>query len=612
MMNRKRIWRYSQPEEETCRHIGQKFSLEPAVAAVLCNRGIRDDHKVERFLHGGLDALYDPFLLKDAEKAVDRILKAAARDEKVAIYGDFDVDGLTSMHVLGRFLSSLGIECTYYVPNRLVEGYGVSADGVSKCRAQGATLLITVDCGISSVEALAYAASIGMDAIVADHHEPEPTLPRCCAVIDPKRPDCHYPFSELAGVGVVYKLCQALLEKMPARYRERQRGADDTGSRSPDEKGDASPTPAAAGSYLPEQPREVLGQMIDMVALGTVADLAPLVDENRLLVKAGLVELAKTRNIGLQELKAVCNVDRRVTTYDIAFRIGPRLNAAGRMGNAESALRLLNSEDEIEAYNLASVMEKTNRNRQKTEQKILLEAEKQILTEVDLCGGQCIVVHSQNWHQGVTGIVASRLTKKYYRPTVIISVEGDLGRGTARSIPEFHLLNGLRECREFLATFGGHRLAAGFEIHMSNFPPFRKRFEEITAEKLSPADITPKIFVDSVIDVAEVSPRLVGSLRRLEPFGEANPQPVFVSRGLFLKSPPKVVGKRHLKIVIEGPDIPLEAIGFDMAQRREELQDTSRPFDLAYAPRMNLYRGIETLQLVIKDFQPSKTNPNSG
>lgn len=606
-MNRKRIWTYSQPEEETCRHIAQKFSLEPAVAVVLYNRGIRDDRKVERFLQGGLDALYDPFLMKDAEKAVGRILEAAAGDEKVAIYGDFDVDGLTSMHVLGRFLSSLGIECTYYVPNRLVEGYGLSADGVSKCRAEGATLLITVDCGISSVEELAYAASLGMDVIVTDHHEPEPTLPQCCAVIDPKRPDCHYPFSELAGVGVVYKLCQALLEKMPARCRERQQGASDVRGRNSGEELEASPTAAAAGSYLPGRPREVLDQMIDMVALGTVADLAPLVDENRLLVKAGLEELAKTRNIGLQELKAVCNVDRRVGTYDIAFRIGPRLNAAGRMGNAESALRLLNSEDEVEAYNLASVMEENNRNRQKIEQKILMEAEQQILREVDLCGGRCIVVHSRNWHQGVTGIVASRLTKKYYRPTIIISVEGDLGRGTARSIQEFHLLDGLRECRQFLATFGGHRLAAGFEIQMSNFPAFKKTFEEITAEKLTPADITPKILVDSVIDISEVSPRLIGSLRRLEPFGEANPQAVFVSRGLLLKSPPKIVGKRHLKIVIEGPDTPLEAIGFDMAQRRKELQDTTRPFDLAYVPRMNRYRGTETLQLVIKDFQPSET-----
>jgi len=570
--------------------MAQEFSLHPAVVAVLYNRGIRTDLQVRTFLRGNVDDLYDPFLMKDMEKGVDRILAAAARDEKVTIYGDFDVDGLTSTHVLGRFLSSLGLECTYYVPNRLVEGYGLSPKGISKRHAEGATLLITVDCGISSVEEVAYATNLGMDVIVCDHHEPEPVLPRCCAVIDPKRPDCTYPFSELAGVGVVYKLCQALL----ARLLPRGTGGEEIETVSATEE---------AGPQA--SPRALLQQMIDMVALGTVADLAPLVDENRLLVKAGLRELERTSNIGLQELKAVCNVDRRVTSYDIAFRIAPRLNAAGRMGNAESALRLLNSEDEIEAYNLASVMEQNNRNRQKIEHNILIQAERQILKEVDLSAGRCIVVHSENWHQGVTGIVASRLTKKYHRPTIIVSVEGGTGRGTARSIPEFHLLDGLRECRQFLSTFGGHRLAAGFEIQMENFPDFKRNFEEITVGKLSDADITPKIHVDAVIDLREISPSFVSSLRMLEPFGEANRQPVFVSRGLFLKSSPTVVGGRHLKMLIEGPDMPIEAIGFDMSQRLEELRN-SRPFDLVYVPRMNFYRGVETLQLVIKDFQQSE------
>jgi single-stranded-DNA-specific exonuclease len=261
-LTKRKIWTYSQPHEETCLQISQKFSLHPAVSAVLYNRGMSTGEQVERFLHAGLESAYDPFLLKDMEKAVDRILKAVARDEKVAIYGDFDVDGLTSMHVLGRFLSALQIECSYYVPNRLTEGYGLSRDGLATCHAQGATLLITVDCGISSVEEIAYATGLGMDAIVVDHHEPEPTLPRCCAVIDPKRPDCSYPFSELAGVGVAYKLCQAILEKLAARQQEFPRHGDLLSSPRPD-------------------PREILHKMIDMVALGTVADLAPLVDENR-------------------------------------------------------------------------------------------------------------------------------------------------------------------------------------------------------------------------------------------------------------------------------------------------------------------------------------------
>jgi len=577
------------------------------------NRGILSDAEIERFLRGGLEALYDPFLLKDAEKAVDRILQASARDEKVAIYGDFDVDGLTSMHVLGRFLSSLGIECVYYVPNRLVEGYGLSPEGIAECHAKGAGLLVTVDCGISSVKEIDAANRLGMDVIIVDHHEPEPVLPRCCAVIDPKRPDCSYPFSELAGVGVVYKLCRAILERLPpptAGRGEREGDVASIGDRT-GEKTAAASGGAVPGSRQLPPPGALLDRMIDMVALGTVADLAPLVDENRLLVKAGLRELEKTRNIGLQELKAVCNVAPRlrrggVSTYDISFRIAPRLNAAGRMGNAESALRLLNSEDDVEAYNLACVMEESNKTRQKIEQKILMEAEEQILREVDLSQSRCIVVHSENWHQGVTGIVASRLTKNYYRPTIIVSVEGELGRGTARSIPEFHLLDGLRECRELLSTFGGHRLAAGFDIYMSKFRAFKERFEKITAEKLSPADITPKIAIDSVIDLSEVTPRLVCSLRMLEPFGEGNPPPVFASKGLFLRGSPTVVGSGHLRLLIEARDGPVEAIAYDMAHRLRELTDTSRPFDFAYIPRINSYKGVETLQLVIKDFQPAE------
>jgi len=556
-------------------------------------------------LRGGLDSLHDPFLMADMEKAVDRILRASAAEERVAIYGDFDVDGLTSMHVLGRFLSSIGIECHYYVPNRLVEGYGLSREGIEKCHAQGATLLVTVDCGISSVNEVAHATALGMDVIVVDHHEPEPTLPRCCAVIDPKRSESSYPFCELAGVGVVYKLCQAVLRQLPGSPGAPQQGAieADESQYSPEDQVSAALFPS--GPNLPS-PHTLLSLMIDMVALGTVADLAPLVDENRLLVKAGLRQLDKTRNIGLQELKAVCNVDRKISTYDIAFRLAPRLNAAGRMGNAESALRLLNSEDEIEAYNLASVMEENNKSRQKTEQQILVEAERQILRELDLSTNRCIVVHSENWHQGVTGIVASRLTKKYYRPSIIVSVEGNLGRGTARSIPEFDILAGLRECRELLSTFGGHRLAAGFEIDMANFPAFKESFERLAAERLSADDVTPKIFVDSVIDIGEISPELVASLRVLEPFGEANHPPVFVSRGLFPSSPPTIVGNRHLRLTIEGRELPLEAIGFDMADRLRELRDTSRPFDFAYLPRINSYRGGETLQLVIKDFRPSE------
>lgn len=595
-ISRRKFWSFSQPDERICRHLEERFSLHPAVAAVLYNRGLHSDDAVEKFFYGGVDSLHDPFLMKDMECAVDRILEAVRREEKIAIYGDFDVDGLTSMHILGRFLNSLGIECAFHVPNRLVEGYGLSQDGIARCQAQGASLLITVDCGISSIHEVAYATGLGLDVIVADHHEPEPTLPDCHAVIDPKRPDCSYPFSELAGVGVVYKLCQAVLEKSPSVRRQGHLSAGLAGT------GTSSSTVRLG----PLSPSELFPQLIDMVALGTVADLAPLVDENRLLVRAGLRELGTTSNIGLRELKAVCKVDRRVTSYDIAFRIAPRLNAAGRMGNAEAALELLNSEDEVEAYRLASVMEENNRSRQRIEQQILREAEEQITKEVDLETGRCLVVHSENWHQGVTGIVASRLTKTYYRPTIICSVEGDMARGTARSISEFDLLEGLRECREYLAAFGGHRLAAGFEIHMANFPAFKKRFEEITIEKLSSSDITPKIVVDAVVDIAEISPELVASLRKLEPFGEANPQAVFVSKGLFLKCPPTVVASRHLKLLIEAPDAPVEAIAFDMADRLGELRDLSRPFDLAYIPRMNSYRGLETLQLLVRDFQPSE------
>jgi len=569
------VWKLREANQAVVSEISESFNLDPLIARVIANRGISSVAEAEKYLYGTLDNLYSPFALPDMAPAVERIMQAIVNGEKIAIYGDYDVDGITSICLLSHVIRQLRGTCDYYLPNRIDEGYGISSEGIDRCAEQGARLIVSVDCGINSHSEVEYAGRLGIDIIITDHHEPGQSIPDCVAVIDPKRKDSTYPFQDLAGIGVAFKLVSALVS-----YAEQQQLAP-------------------VGSID-------ITDMLDIVALGTVADVVPLLDENRLLVKAGLAKLGSTKKTGLVELKKLSNISGQdIHSYDIAFRLGPRLNAVGRLGSARLAVELLQSEDSREAFNLASTLEKNNRERQKIEQEIFDEAIAMINADPDMERNRGIILYSERWHQGVVGIVASRIAKKYYKPTIIIAIEEDEGKGSARSIDEFHILDGIVKCTDLLETYGGHKLAAGFSIKKDKLDEFRHRFYQIVDQTLSEDDMVPKIKVDVEIDLSQVTLQLIDKLHILDPIGQGNPQPIFVSRSLFLRSLPRVVGRNHLKIWFEDKDRTVEAIAFNMADRLNSLSDTRIPYDIAYVPKINSYYGTDSIQLVIRDICPS-------
>ena len=568
-----KTWQFVQTEQPLVDEIASAFDVHPIIARIISNRGFRDHAGIDKFLHGRLSDLYDPFLLNDMERAVERVLEAVARREHIMVYGDYDVDGITSVALLSSLFTTMQASHGYYLPNRITEGYGISKEGIDRCRESKANLIITVDCGINSIDEIAYARSLGMNVIVTDHHEPSDALPDCLAVINPKRADNTYPFTDLAGVGVTFKLVHGLVSRAVERGMLQRSDVN-------------------------------LKDKLDLVALGTVADTVTLLDENRILVKHGLRQLSRSGRIGLQELKAVSNVNEEITSYDVAYRLAPRLNAVGRLGDARSGVELLCSEDEKEAFNLATLIEQNNRRRQTIEQEILREVEAAVADTIDLDGTRTIVLASDRWHLGVVPIVASRIAKTYHRPTAIISVDGGIGKGSARSVGDIALLDTLRECEDLLESYGGHRLAAGFQILPENVEPFTARFEEVIRRRY-PGDepFLPSLSIEVETDLGEMGLNFVRQLQVLEPFGHGNPQPVFASRGVYLKWSPKLVGSNHLKLWFESKDSVVEGIGFAMGELLPQLRDSEARYDIAYIPRLNYFRGEETVQLLIRDIK---------
>ncbi len=568
-----KTWQFVQADEALVDEIVGAFDIHPIIARIIVNRGFRDHAAIDKFLHGRLSDLYDPFLLDDMDRAVERVLGAIARREHITVYGDYDVDGITSVALLSSLFTIMHASHGYYLPNRITEGYGISMEGIERCREDNTRLIITVDCGITSNDELTYARELGMDVIVTDHHEPGDALPDCLAVINPKRADSTYPFKDLAGVGVTFKLVHGLISRAVERGML--------------ERADVN-----------------LKRKLDLVALGTVADTVTLLDENRILVKYGLRQLSRSERIGLQELKAVSNVNEEITSYDVAYRLAPRLNAVGRLGDAHSGVELLCSEDEKEAFNLATLIEQNNRRRQTIEQEILREVEAVIDRTVDLDTSRTIVLASDRWHIGVVPIVASRIAKTYHRPTAIIAVDGGIGKGSARSVGDIALLDTFRECEDLLGSYGGHRLAAGFQILPENIEAFRVRFDEIIRRRFpGTGPFVPSLSIEVETDLSEVTLSFVRRLQALEPFGHGNPQPVFASRGVFLKWSPKLVGSNHLKLWFESKDSVIEAISFSMGELLPRLRDSEASYDIAYIPRLNYFRGEESVQLLIRDIK---------
>lgn len=560
---KERNWQIYPTNPELQNKLVAELKTTSAIAQILINRGVKTTKDAKKFLNKDISLLHDPFLMENMDKAVHRILKAIKGKENITIYGDYDTDGICATALLYLVLQELGAKCNYYLPNRMEEGYGLNNDAIDKCRGHGTTLLITVDCGISSFDEIAHANSLKTDVIVTDHHSPLGRLPEAYALINPKIETCKYPYKDLAGVGVVYKLAQALVSKT--------------------------------------KPLD-LNQHLDLVALGTIADIVPISGENRILTHHGLNTLKDTNKIGIQKLKQLVGIDKDIQTGHVAFRLAPRLNASGRLSTAENGIRILLTTDTKEAAELAQILNKKNWERQKIEQQLLKEAIEQVETKINFNTDKVIVVAKENWPIGVVGIIASRLVSRYHRPAIVISLENGLGKGSGRSIKSFHLLEALQSCQDHFRKFGGHAYAAGISIEEILIDSFREKINEYANAILKKKDLIPQIEIDTKIDLDKLSYEFLEQLEQLAPFGYHNPKPVFMTDKLELHRDPVIVGKNHLKLWVKSDGRAFEAIGFSMGERIEEFYEYHK-IALVYRPQINTWQNRQTIQLHLEDLK---------
>lgn len=562
-MNKK--WQIYETDENKIQEIEEKYSINKLLATILVNRNITKKEDIRLFLEPTRGDFHNPFLITDMEKAVERIIKAIEKQEKVTIYGDYDVDGITSITVLKSFLQDRGLAVESYIPNRLEEGYGLNKEAIEKIAKNGCQLMITVDCGISAIEEIKYANSLGIETIVTDHHEPGNDLPEALAVIDNKRKDSTYPFRELAGVGVVFKVIQAIGMKLALKEEE----------------------------YL---------KYLDIVCVGTISDIVPLVNENRVIAKLGLMLIRQTKNIGLRSIMNSSGYTK-IDSNSISFGIAPRINACGRMGKAEEALELLMSKNYNQVNELTKKLNEHNRIRQETEKNIFENAVKQI-EEEHLENRNAIIVGGHNWHHGVIGIVSSKITEMYFKPSILLSFEEDgIGKGSGRSIPGFDLHDALMQCMDTIEKFGGHSMAVGITVRKENFKPFREEFEKI-AEAARIDEIVPVIQVDSKIEIKDINKEMVESLKQLEPFGEGNRMPVFVFKNLKIDSIRALSEGKHLKLTLKDNNTIINSIGFNLGHLAEEYRIGDK-IDIVGVLEINSFNGVESLQINMKDVMRS-------
>ena len=562
-MNKK--WQIYDIDENKIEKISKKYGLNKLLATILVNRNIIDEKNIEMFLKPTRNDFYNPFLISDMEKAVERIIKAIKEKENVTIYGDYDVDGITSITVLKSFLQDRGLEVSTYIPNRLDEGYGLNNSAIEKIAKAGCQLMITVDCGISAIEEIEYANSLGIETVITDHHEPVEELPNAFAVIDNKRKDSTYPFRELAGVGVVFKLIQAISIKLNLKEEE----------------------------YL---------KYLDIVCIGTISDIVPLVDENRVITKLGLMLVKQTKNIGLRAILQVSGYSK-IDSNTISFGIAPRINACGRMGVAEEALELFLSKNVNQVNELARKLNERNRVRQETEKEIFESAKRQI-EEKNLNQSNTIVVAGENWYHGVIGIVSSKITDMYFKPSILLSFEEDgIGKGSGRSIPGFDLHDALMRCNDCIEKFGGHSMAIGITIKRENFEKLKNKLEEIAVEEHI-NEIVPVIKIDAKIDLSEINKDMVESLKQLEPFGEGNKMPIFAFKNLKIDSIRALSEGKHLKLTLKDNNFIVSAIGFNMGELVEDYRIGDK-VDIVGTLEINSFNGMDSIQINMKDMMKS-------
>jgi len=559
----KKIWNVKQLDLESSARLSAKLRISPLVAQLLTARGICDEKAAEEYLYPTLDMLHSPFLMRGMSRAVERIKKAMDNDEQIWIYGDYDVDGTTAAALLMLSFKQLGVSANYYIPNRFDEGYGLNVEAIEKLSERGCSLLISVDCGISSVKEVERANELGIDVIITDHHEPKlDRVAPACVLLNPKLSECDYPFKRLAGVGVAFKLVHALM----------------------------------GGEEFPP----FLASHLDLVALGTVVDVVSLGGETRILAKFGLEELNKRKRQGIRALCDVAEHEKRITNYTLGFVIGPRLNAAGRLDSARKVVELLTTDDYDKALEIAKVLDAENRERQRIQREILEDAIEKIKRSVDTEKEKALVLADEDWHQGVIGIVASKLAERFYRPTILIALDGDEGRGSGRSIEEFNFFEGLSECKELLLGFGGHKAAAGLKIKRDKIPELRLKFSQVVASKLTEEDLTPKVAIDLEVSESQLDINAVEELELLAPYGMRNPRPIMKIADTPMKGAPRLLKDKHLKFLISDK---LEAIGWNMSQYFTALKNRGIKIDLVFQPDINEWMNMRKVQLTLEDIR---------
>ena len=559
-------------DDAAAERLAAALGIAAVVARLLCQRGLSDPELAGRFLNPVLDHLHDPMLLADMSVAIDRIMMAIARKERIAIHGDYDVDGVTSTVMLRRALELLGGDVVHFIPERLRDGYGLQPTAIERLQADGVALVISVDCGIRSGEAARRARELGVDLIITDHHEPETQLPPALAVINPKRTDCRYPDKYLAGVGVALKLVQALC---------RRAGRD-----------------------------RLLPGFIKVAAIGTLADVVPLVGENRVIAKLGLDLLTRgPHKVGLRSLLDVCGLTgKTIDSYHIGFMLAPRLNAAGRMSTPDIATRLLLAQDESlagDARQLALQLDGENVKRQEEEAEMLAAAKRIVQTDPDIGARSILVVAGDGWHRGVIGIVASKLVDAFHRPAVVLSVEEDMAHGSCRSIPRFDMLGALERCAGLLTRFGGHRQAAGLTLDARRIRELRLAINAVADETLGPGDLMPRLAIDGDLTFRAITGGVAAGVAALAPFGAGNPRPVFAARGVEIVDGPRKLKERHLKMALRQDGRVFRAVAWRAAERHDYLTEHKAALDVAFSLEQNQYNGETYVELTLADLKSS-------
>ena len=565
-----RIWDTAAYATEPVELLTRELGISPIIARLLCIRGLDDLEQARRFLVPSLDDLHDPFRMTDMAVAVERILGAVARKERIAIHGDYDVDGVTSTVILRRALEMLGADVIHFIPERLRDGYGLQMPALDRLHGEGVRLVISVDCGIRAAEAARHATALGLDLIITDHHEPGDLLPPALAVINPKRHDCAYPDKNLAGVGVALKVVQALCLKSDRM------------------------------SWLPA--------FVKIAAIGTLADMVPLIGENRIIAKLGLDMLsAGPHKVGLRSLLEVCGLaGKEIDSYHIGFVIGPRLNAAGRMSTPDIAARLLLASDEAmadEARRLAQLLDSENLRRRAEEAAIVNEAREVVDSNPDVGARPVIVVAGDSWHRGVIGIVASKLVDMTHRPAIVLSIDGDTAHGSCRSIPSFDMLAALESCADVMAKFGGHKQAAGLTLESTRISELRARVNAYADQQLQPDDLRPRLLIDGALTFSVIGEQIASDLSALGPFGIGNPRPVFSASSVEIVDGPRVLKQRHLKMTFRQSGKIFRGIAWRAADREGFVAANRGAIDVAFSIERDSWRGERYLQLSVADFR---------